>query len=103
MKKQSSSESDHESSPLEEPAFPARVYSETVLAVNFEDSKKYFLEALLEIHAAHTLMLARQGIITTDEASTCLRALQQLDLQAIRSAIYDGTCEDLFFYIEQQL
>jgi hypothetical protein len=41
--------------------FPAPVYSETVLAVNFEDAKKYFLQPLLEIHYAHTLMLSRQG------------------------------------------
>ena len=45
--------------PSEAP-FPAPVYAETVLAVNFEDAKRYFLEALLEIHYAHTLMLARQ-------------------------------------------
>ena len=44
------------SSPTSE-RFPAPVYSETVLAVNFEDAKKHFLAALLEIHAAHTLML----------------------------------------------
>jgi argininosuccinate lyase len=83
--------------------FPAPVYTETVLAVNFEDAKKYFLEALLEIHAAHTMMLARQGIISADDARGCLQALQRLDRDAIAAAVYDGRCEDLFFYVEQQL
>ena len=83
--------------------FPAAVYAETVLAVNFEDAKKYFLEALIEIHYAHTLMLARQGIISQADADACLRALDDLDRKAIGCAIYDGSCEDLFFYIEEEL
>lgn len=36
--------------------FPAPIYDETVLAVNFEDANKHFLDSLLEIHNAHTLM-----------------------------------------------
>ncbi len=83
--------------------FPAPVYAETVLAVNFEDAKKYFLEALLEIHAAHTLMLARQGIIPATDAHACLKALDKLDREKISSARYDGRAEDLFFYVQDQL
>ena len=56
--------------------FPAAVYSETVLAVNFEDAKKYFFDALIEIHAAHTLMLRRQGIIPQNDARGCLAAVK---------------------------
>jgi argininosuccinate lyase len=41
--------------------FPAPIYAETVLAHNFEDAKKYFLGALLEVHYAHTRMLAGAG------------------------------------------
>ena len=83
--------------------FPAPLYAETVLNANFEDAKRYFLAALLEIHYAHTLMLQRQGIISGQDAQTCLRALDALDLPKIQSACYDGSCEDLFFYIEQRL
>jgi argininosuccinate lyase len=43
--------------------FPAAVYADTVLSVNFRDAQRHFLDALIEIHYAHTLMLARQGII----------------------------------------
>jgi len=81
--------------------FPAPVYSETVLAVNFEDAKKYFLEALLEIHAAHTLMLSRQGILAESDARTILAAIAGLDRQAILAARYDGRSEDLFFYVQR--
>jgi len=83
--------------------FPAPVYAETVLAVNFEDAKKYFLDALLEIHSAHTLMLARQNIIPTADARRCLEAIARLDRPKILATRYDGRCEDLFFYVQELL
>jgi argininosuccinate lyase len=83
--------------------FPAPIYDETVLAVNFEDAKQYFLDSLLEIHAAHTLMLCRQGIIRRRDAQVCLGALASLDRATLAEATRDGCCEDLFFHIEQCL
>ncbi len=80
--------------------FPAPIYDETVLAVNFGDAKKYFLEFLLELHYAHTLMLCRQGILPLPEAKLCLQALDRLDRSALASAVRGGTCEDLFFHVE---
>jgi argininosuccinate lyase len=85
------------------PAFPAPVYRETVLAPIFADAQKYFLAPLIEIEYAHTLMLARQGIMTESGASKCIHALDSLNVPAIRSAKYDGQSEDLFFYVEQEL
>lgn len=85
------------------PPFPAPVYAETVLAVNFKDAQQLFLEHLLEIHYAHTLMLARQRIMPAAIAHACLQGLDQLDRQKIRSAAYDGTTEDLFFFVEREL
>ena len=98
-------DSGHSSEPSSSPseAFPSPVYSETVLAVNFEDSKKYFLDALLEIHTAHTLMLARQAIIPKGVASVLLEAISKLDRASILAARYDGRSEDLFFYVESLL
>ena len=84
-------------------AFPAPIYAETVLAPNFDDAKKYFLEALIEIHYAHTGMLARQGILTAEEEHVLLAALNGLDRQTIRDARFDGSQEDLFFFIEHLL
>jgi argininosuccinate lyase len=81
-------------------AFPAPIYAETVLGPNFEEAKKRFLEALLEIHYAHTRMLTRQGILTAGEERLLLKALDGLDREEIARARYDGSCEDLFFFIE---
>jgi len=84
-------------------AFPAPVYRDTVLAPVFADAKRYFLDPLIEIEYAHTLMLARQGIMPEAEAALCIRALDALNLSEIRAAEYDGTFEDLFFYLEKKL
>ncbi|HEX7159525.1 MAG TPA: argininosuccinate lyase [Edaphobacter sp.] len=84
-------------------AFPAPVYRDTVLAPLFADAKRYFLGPLIEIEYAHTLMLARQGIMPEAEAALCIRALDALNLSEIRAAEYDGTFEDLFFYLEKKL
>lgn len=92
-----------ESSPSSSEPFPSHVYAETVLAVNFEDAKKYFLDALLEIHTAHTLMLTRQGILPKAVASVFLEAIAELDHTKILAARYEGRFEDLFFYIQHLL
>ena len=96
---------DHPSDPSSQfpERFPSRVYAETVLEVNFEDAKKHFLTALLDIHAAHTLMLARQGIIPKAVASLCVEAIAKLDRAQILAARYDGHSEDLFFYVQHLL
>ena len=85
------------------PAFPAPVYRDTVLEHVFADAKRYFLAPLLEIEYAHTLMLARQDIMPRADAALCLRALDTLDLDAVRATPFDGTFEDLFFLVEAQL
>jgi argininosuccinate lyase len=84
-------------------SFPAAVYTETVLRVNFDDAKKYFLDYLLQIHHAHTRMLAGQGILTSAEEETLIAALNGLDRKQIQGMPYDGSFEDLFFYIEKLL
>ena len=83
--------------------FPAPIYAETVLAPNFEEAKRHFLDDLIQIHYAHTRMLARQGILTAAEERALIAALGGLDRQAIAAAPYDGSCEDLFFHVEQIL
>jgi argininosuccinate lyase len=83
--------------------FPAPIYAETVLSHNFEDAKKYFLGALLEIHFAHTRMLAGCGLLTHQEEAALLSALHGLDLNRIAQARFDGRYEDLFFFIEGML
>jgi argininosuccinate lyase len=83
--------------------FPAPVYSASVLAHNFADGQKYFLAPLMSIHYAHALMLAERKIIAPEEAQTILRGLDRLDLKKISAAKYDGTVEDLYFFVEREL
>src|SRR5580700_9655890 len=81
-------------------SFPAPVYAETILAPNFEHAKKHLLESLIQIHYAHTRMLAKQRIITEQEERILVAALDGLDRARIDRAVYDGSREDLFYFIE---
>jgi argininosuccinate lyase len=83
--------------------FPAPIYTATVLIHNFEDAKKYFLDALIEIHYAHTRMLAACELLTGEEETKLLSAIHGLDRERIASARFDGSHEDLFFFIESLL
>ena len=78
-------------------------YVRLVLNENFEDAKALFLSPLLEIHDAHLVMLAERGIIPRQEARQIRAALRTIDPGAIQSVRYDGTYEDLFFYVEERL
>ena len=87
--------------------FPAPVYRDRVLAPIFRDAQHYLLEPILELHRAHTLMLAETGILPRGEAARCLLALDQLQqpdsFAELGSTVYDGSVEDLFFLLEDRL
>ena len=76
-------------------------YVRLVLNENFEDAKAQFLEPLMAINYAHLVMLADQGIVGTQEAGAIRRALDGIDVDTVRKVQYDGTYEDLFFYLER--
>src|SRR5687767_7603932 len=78
-------------------------YVSQVLNENFEDAKTLFLGPLMAIHRAHLIMLADRGIVTPGDARTLRQALDRVSLSDIRRTPYDGTCEDLFFYVERLL
>ncbi|MGE3706299.1 MAG: argininosuccinate lyase, partial [Vicinamibacterales bacterium] len=76
-------------------------YVTYVLNEHFEDAKQLFLAPLLAIHYAHLAMLADTRIVAADDARRLREALDDIskaDLQGVR---YDGTYEDLFFYVER--
>src|SRR5690606_6029691 len=56
---------------------------------------------LMAIHSAHLVMLTERGIVTSNDARVLRSALQAISLESVRKVAYDGTCEDLFFYIER--
>jgi argininosuccinate lyase len=76
-------------------------YVRHVLNENFEDAKALFLGPLLAIHRAHLVMLTEQGIVSRADAAVLRSAIGSIDEDTIRRATYDGTCEDLFFYVER--
>jgi argininosuccinate lyase len=76
-------------------------YVTAVLNENFEDAKAQFLSPLMAIHYAHLVMLAEQRIVPGDTARAIRGALDAIDLDAVRQVRYDGTYEDLFFYVDR--
>jgi argininosuccinate lyase len=76
-------------------------YVSWVLDESFEYAKAHFLAPLMAIHHAHLVMLAERSIVPLAEARAIRNALQQLPLEEVKQAKYDGTYEDLFFYVER--
>jgi argininosuccinate lyase len=76
-------------------------YVTYVLNENFEDAKALFLSPLMAINYAHLVMLADQKIVSGEDARAIRDALDAISLDEVRDAKYDGSCEDLFFYIER--
>jgi argininosuccinate lyase len=78
-------------------------YVACVLNQNFDDAKDLFYAPLMAIHYAHLVMLASQDILSTDEAHTLRVALDGVSARGVSGASFDGSCEDLFFFVEQRL
>jgi argininosuccinate lyase len=76
-------------------------YVRTVLNENFEDAKALFLDPLLAIDAAHLVMLAEQGIVAGADARRIRDAVTAVCRDTVRRTAYDGSCEDLFFFVER--
>jgi argininosuccinate lyase len=76
-------------------------YISYVLNENFEDAKQLFLSPLLSIHYAHIVMLAECGIVPGDEARALRDALDTIVTRDLSAVKFDGSFEDLFFYIDR--
>src|SRR5262245_56959929 len=76
-------------------------YVTHVLNENFEDAKELLLSPLMAIHYAHLVMLAETGIISKADACRLRTAVDSISVDRVREVLYDGTYEDLFFYIER--
>src|SRR5262245_65673567 len=55
----------------------------------------------MRIHYAHLVMLAERGIVPVQQARTIRDALDSISMPKVRDTSYDGSCEDLFFFIER--
>ena len=76
-------------------------YVTNVLNENFEDAKTLLLSPLVAIHYAHLVMLADRGIITPEDAHALRAGLDSISQEEVRGSTYDGSCEDLFFYLDR--
>ena len=78
-------------------------YVTYVLNENFEDAKALFLAPLMAIHYAHLVMLADAGHRLAPTTRTRIRDGARRRSRRTTSARsrYDGTYEDLFFYVER--
>jgi argininosuccinate lyase len=76
-------------------------YVTNVLNENFEDAKQLLLAPLIAIHYAHLVMLQERDIIGAADARALRDALNAVSLEDVRRATYDGSCEDLFYFIER--
>jgi argininosuccinate lyase len=76
-------------------------YVTYVLNENFEDAKTLLLSPLVAIHYAHLIMLAQQGIIGAADAHALRAGLDTISQDEVRCSTYDGSCEDLFFYLNR--
>jgi argininosuccinate lyase len=78
-------------------------YVAYVLNENFEDAKRLFLSPLMAIHYAHLVMLADRTIVGPFDARRLREGLDAISVDDVRKVAYDGTYEDLFFYVERLL
>jgi argininosuccinate lyase len=76
-------------------------YVRNVLNENFEDAKALFLDPLLAIHGAHLVMLAECGIVDRADARVIRGAVAGVCRDTVRRTSYDGSYEDLFFFVER--
>ena len=83
--------------------FPHPTYARRVLAPNFEQTKTYFVPAMLAATRAHLVMLVRQHILDRATGKSLLAGLRALETEGVRDVMYDGKYEDLFFFMEQRL
>ena len=78
-------------------------YVSCVLEENFEDARRLFLSPLLAIHYAHLVMLADRRIVTAEDARALRQALDSISEDQIQAIEFDGTSEDLFFYVNREI
>ncbi len=89
---------------LGRPLSRARI-RDAVLGPVFAHQQAFHFHDLMRLHRAHGIMLAEQGLLTTDEIGSLLAALDavEADLAARPPAAYTGEHEDLFFHVEGEL
>lgn len=83
--------------------FPSKTYTSMVLEPAYDEAKQQFIDSMIEIHHAHLIMLAEQGLVGKEEAEKIAKAVSNLDIEDVKRRSYTGEFEDLFFEVEHSL
>lgn len=83
--------------------FPGKTYAEELLKPVFNDQRDYLFHVMFDIHRAHVIMLAEQGIIPEEEARTMLEGINKVAMSDTGSLSYQPQFEDLFFMMEAKI
>ena len=77
--------------------FPSNSYRQMVLQPAYDEARKHFLDAMVQIHIAHLKMLEEQKLVPTEQVRQIAHAIQNLDLDYYKTRGYNPQFEDLFF------
>lgn len=83
--------------------FPGKTYVEELLMPVFNDQRDYLFHVMFDIHRAHVIMLAEQGIIEKEEAKIMLEGIHKVAQTETSSLCYEPQFEDLFFMMEAKI
>ncbi|SDR56554.1 argininosuccinate lyase [Rhizobiales bacterium GAS113] len=90
--------------PQDTTEFPDPVYKDTVLVPLFDDAKTQHAGDLDRINRAQAVMLHEVGLLDLDHARALMRGLVEISRSLDpEKLVYDGSVEDLFFLIENEL
>lgn len=84
-------------------AFPGKVFADALLRPLFDFQRDHLFQAMMQIHAAHTQMLAEQKILAESEAGKILNAIREVWKMDRAELKYSAEHEDLFFLVESKI
>lgn len=83
--------------------FPGKTYVEELLMPVFNDQRDFLFHVMFDIHRAHVIMLAEQGIIPDGEAKVMLQGINKVAQTDVGLLLYEPQFEDLFFMMEAKI
>ena len=84
-------------------SFPHPIYRDHVLIPAYEGASAHLFEPMLAANKAHAIMLAKQQIISAENARAILNAIDEIEAAGIESLTYQSGIEDLFFHVEGRI
>ncbi|KZE64201.1 argininosuccinate lyase [Fictibacillus phosphorivorans] len=84
-------------------SFPGKTYVDHLLRPVFNVQRDYLFKQMFNIHRAHVVMLAEQGILDKKEAGVILKEVEEVAQTDCQKLEYDPQFEDLFFMMEHKI